>query len=151
MIELTGDALGGGTVSLGNNYTNAGIVYTFMSNANSLEMILNAVAANYYWGGGSSGKWDTTSTNWLVDGTGSKVLYTPTNNALFTNTTTVTLTNAGVQAGVVTVTVTNKGGLVTFTGGYLGADQLVVNSGGLVTKDQSVSYTHLTLPTKRIV
>jgi autotransporter-associated beta strand protein len=141
VIDLTGDAntFGGSAVGLNGSFTNtnAGLVYTFTNNATSLEMIIAQLATNYYWTGGKSGNWNTTSTNWVVSGTPGNVAFTVSNNALFTNATTMTVTNAGILAN--DITVNNNTGLVSFGGGTITAASLTMSGNGALTVNNALN------------
>ena len=124
-----------GNLAFGSTVISGTNSYTFTNNATSLELVMTNLA-NFSWSAGAKGNWDTNgvSTNWVMNGSGDRVAFVASNNAIFTNATTGTVTNTGgVASGV---TVANSTGTVALGGGTVTASTLVMNgSGALVVSN----------------
>lgn len=131
-LTLTGAAINGATLALGQSSTNGRSVYQFTSTASALQLVTTASVLDLTWDPTvSSGTWDTSATNWLESGTGSQVAYTDGDNVTFGSAATVTVPSA-VAPG--TMAITNTAGSLDLSGaGSIAATSLSKSGAGAAT------------------
>ncbi|MFM9024155.1 MAG: beta strand repeat-containing protein [Planctomycetaceae bacterium] len=95
-------------------------------------------AWNMYWNGGASGTWNTTSTDWLKDNTGSAEAFVAGDNAYFSSAADVVVDAGGISAG--SLNVTNASGTVSLGGGSLAAASLVKSGAGVLVLSASNAF-----------
>lgn len=95
-------------------------------------------AWNMYWTGGSSGTWNTTSTDWLQDNTGSAQAFVAGDNAFFPDPADIIVDAGGISAG--SVTATNASGTVSLSGGSVAAASLSKSGAGTLLLSASNSF-----------
>lgn len=125
-MSLTGAAVGGLTLTLGNSGTSGRKAYQFTSTGTSLQLITTANVSSLTWAPSiPSGDWDFTAANW-VTGT-----FTDEDNVAFGSDATVTVP-ATVAPG--TMSITNATGTVAFSGaGTIAATTLLMSGAGAST------------------
>ena len=146
VINVTGNLLGGNSVSLGSSYTNGRTSFGLATAGANLQLTIGGGPANLNWTGALSTIWDTqTTANWYNTGGASNDVFYSGDNVTFSTNSPVSVTSGGVSAGSVTVT---NASATTFTmgGGTVAATGLLVNGGGVFVASNS-----LNLPTATLV
>ena len=149
-ISLTGTAVNGLTIALGDTGVVGRTNYAFTQNGNNLQLAVTGGAFNLTWNGGNA-NWNATDANWQKDGSGSNIAFFAGDNITIATGNTIAVDAGGITAG--SLAVTNASGTATLNGGSLtatsltktGAGSLVVNNpftatlGGVNIQDGSVS------------
>jgi hypothetical protein len=140
-VSVTGAAVGGQTIALGNSVTVGRTTYSFTSTADALKLVTTGSQVTLTWTGATDNIWDYSTNNWT---TGSGNTYFGSgDNGRITSAAAITVRPEGVVADALTVS--NASGTASLTGGSVTATSLVKSGAGAFSFDTALTGGNVTL------
>ncbi|MBU6222890.1 MAG: autotransporter-associated beta strand repeat-containing protein, partial [Planctomycetes bacterium] len=140
-VSLTGAAVGGQTILLGNSATVGRTTYSFSSTPLALQLAVTGSQYTLRWTGAVDNVWDYSTNNWT---TGSQSTnFAGGDNGIIDTAAAITIRPEGISAD--TVTVSHAAGTASLAGGSLTASSLVKSNAGSLSVGSGVTATGVQL------
>ncbi|MGI9176676.1 MAG: beta strand repeat-containing protein, partial [Pirellulales bacterium] len=140
-VSLTGAAVAGQTIALGDSVIVGRTTYSFSSTPSALQLAVSGSQLTLRWTGAVDNVWDYTTNNWTT-GSGS-TFFAGGDNGIIDTAATITVRPEGITAD--TLTVSHAAGTASLAGGSLTASSLVKSNAGALALGSGVTATSVTV------
>jgi len=147
VVSLTGAAVAGQTILLGDSATVGRTTYSFASTPSALQLAVSGSQFTLRWTGAVDNVWDYSTNNWT---TGSEsTFFAGGDNGIIDTAATITIRPEGISADALTVS--HSAGTASLAGGSLTASSLMKSNAGALSLGSGVTATGVTVDGGSIV
>jgi fibronectin-binding autotransporter adhesin len=136
-VTLTGAAVGGQTITLGDSVIVGRTTYSFSSTPSALQLAVSGSQFTLRWTGSVDNVWDYSTTNWTTGTT--STFFAGGDNGIIDTAASIAIRPEGVAAD--TLTVSHAAGTAALSGGSLSASNLVKSNAGSLSLASGVTAT----------